>query len=351
MNTYAAIDVHTHVVPRDFPPYRGLRAGVRWPSMVEVQPCHRHVMLDGAVYRTVSHQCWDAEVRSADMERMGLGMQVLSPMPELLSYWLEGDDGQALARYINESIATLVQAAPRRFAGLGTVPLQDVECAIEELDILLHQFGLAGVEVGSNVQGVPIGDARFLPFFQAAERWGAAVFVHALRPCGMERLVGPPVLEQALAFPGEVGLAAASMITGGTLAACPDLRIAFSHGGGTLGLLLPRLRHAWKSFPMLTQAIALDPLDAVRRMYYDTLVYDEATLGYLLATFGAERLLLGSDYPFAIMDADPVARLTALPEPVREAVRHHNARCWLYGASMPAAATHSLQNPQDGDAP
>ncbi len=343
MSAFDAIDVHTHVVPREFPGYRGARAGVRWPSMAEARPCHRHVMLDGAVYRTVSHQCWDTGVRSADMDGMQVGMQVLSPMPELLSYWLEGDDGQVLARYINDSIAAMVQSAPTRFAGLGTVPLQDVERAIEELDVLLHQFGLAGVELGSNVQGVPIGDARFLPFFQAAERWGAAVFVHALRPCGMDRLVGPPVLEQALAFPGEVGLAAASMLTGGTLAACPGLRIAFSHGGGTLGQLLPRLRHAWKSFPTLQQAIALDPLEAARRMYYDTLVYDDATLEYLLATFGAERLMLGSDYPFAIMDNQPVQCLAALPEPVRESIRCRNALRWLRGASSstPVSQVHA----------
>lgn len=347
MRHFEAIDVHTHVVPREFPPYRGRHAGVRWPSMAEAQPCHRHVMLDGAIYRTVSHQCWDADVRSVDMERMEIGMQVLSPMPELLSYWLEGEDGQHLARHVNESIAAMVQAAPGRFAGLGMVPLQDVGRAIDELDVLLHQLGLAGVELGSNVQGVPVGDARFLPFFQAAERWGAAVFVHALRPCGMDRLVGPPVLEQALAFPGEVGLAAASMITGGTLAACPDLRIAFSHGGGTLALLLPRLRHAWKSFPMLKEALAADPLEAARRMYYDALVYDQTAFGFLLESFGAERLMLGSDYPFAIMESHPLACLAGLPESTRTAIARDNALRWLRGA----ATAQERGKPSLGDTP
>jgi aminocarboxymuconate-semialdehyde decarboxylase len=265
------------------------------------------------------------------MDAMDIARQVLSPMPELLSYGLAGDDGQVLSRFLNEAIAGMVQAAPARFTGLGAVPLQDVELAIRELDFLLHQLGLAGVEIGSNVNGVPIGDARFLPFFEAAERWGAAIFVHALRPAGMERLVGPPILEQALAFPGEVGLAAASMLTGGTLARCPRLRIAFSHGGGTLAQLLPRLQHAWACFPALQAAMPTAPREAARTLYCDSLVYDSTTIAYLLQTFGPTQLMLGSDYPFAIMDPDPVGRLAplGLDEPTLALLRHGNAARWL----------------------
>lgn len=326
-----SIDVHTHVVPETFPPYLGKRLGVRWPSMAPAQPCHRHVMLDGAVYRTVSHQCWDCAVRQADMDAMGLARQVLSPMPELLSYWLAGDDAQVLSRFLNEAIAAMVQTAPARFVGLGTVPLQDVDLAIRELDYLLHELRLAGVEIGSNIDGVSIGDARLLPFFEAAERWGAAVFVHAMRPAGMERLVGPPILEQGLAFPGEVGLAAASMLTGGTLARCPRLRIAYSHGGGTLALLLPRLQHAWENFPALARTMAVAPREAARTMYYDDLVYDGPTIEFLLQAFGATQLMIGSDYPFAILDKDPLGRVAALglDESVAALLRHGNAERWL----------------------
>lgn len=331
MSSFDNIDVHTHVVPAEFPPYLGQRIGARWPGMADAQPCHRHVMLDGKVYRTVSHQCWDCQVRVADMDAMQVGQQVLSPMPELLSYWLDGDDAQVLARYLNEAIAGMVQQAPARFVGLGAVPLQDVDRAISELDHALHHCGLAGVEIGSNINGVSIGDARFWPFFEAAERWGAALFVHALRPAGMDRLVGPPILEQALAFPGEVGLAAASLLTGGTLERYPRLRIAFSHGGGTLAQLLPRLQHAWESFPALQAAIPHAPRAAARTLYYDDLVYDAATIDYLLHSFGATQLMLGSDYPFAIMDKDPVGRVAALPvdEAVQRLLRHGNARRWL----------------------
>lgn len=305
--------------------------------MVPAEPCHRHVMLDGTVYRTVSHQSWDPAIRAADIVGQRLAHQVLSPMPELLSYWLEGEDAVTMCRFLNEQIAEMAQQAPARFTGLGAVPLQDLDLAIKELDGAVHDFGLAGVEIGSNINGVPIGDPRFLPFFQAAQELGAAVFVHALRPAGMDRLVGLPMLEQALAFPVEVGLAAASMITGGTLAACPALRIAFSHGGGTLGQMLPRLQHAWRVFPALQAQLQIAPTELARRLYVDDLVYDAAAIRHLLQVFGASQVMLGSDYPFAIMDPDPVGRLesAALDPAAHEALMRGNAIRWLDG--MPPA--------------
>ena len=325
------IDVHTHVVPRSFPAYAGRHAGAPWPSMADAQPCHRHVMVSGQVYRTVSHQCWSCDQRLADMAQRGVTRQVLSPMPELLSYWMEPEDGLAICRYLNEVIASMVARRPERFVGLGAVPLQDVPLAIEALNEAMRQQGLAGVEIGGNVNGVPIGDPRFLPFFEAAAARGAAVFVHALRPSGIERLVGPPALEQVLAFPGEVGLAAASLITGGTLLRVPALRIALSHGGGSLQALLPRLRHAWRSLPALRDSLGIDPLQAARRLYVDDLVYDAATLRRLIEVFGADRILAGSDYPFAIMDQDPAGSIDALggDAALRRALRGGNARRWL----------------------
>ena len=335
--TCGAIDVHTHIVPGHFPPYAGRRSGVRWPSMAPAQACHRHVMLEGQVFRTVSHQSWDPAVRATDLEQQGLAHQVLSPMPELLAYWLHDDDAVSMARFLNEQIAGMVASAPARFTGLGTVPLQDVDLAIRELDRAVNDTGLAGVEVGSNVNGVPIGDPRFLPFFEAAQDWGAAVFVHALKPTGMDRLVGAPVLEHALAYPTEIGLAAASMITGGTLDKCPRLRIAFSHGGGTLGQMLPRLQHAWNIFPALRTLAPTAPQELARRAFVDSLVYGEDAIRFLLAVFGSSQVMLGSDYPFAIMDPDPLGRVSAmkLDAATHAALTRHNAVRWLDGAASP----------------
>ncbi len=325
------IDVHTHVVPESFPAYVGRHVDVPWPSMAPAHACHQHVMVSGSIYRTVSHQCWDCTVRQTDMDQRRTGMQVLSPMPELLSYWLAPDDGSVLCNHLNDVIAEMVRREPTRFVGLGAVPLQDVDMAIEVLDHMVHQLGLAGVEIAGNVNGTVIGDPRFLPFFEAAASWGAAVFVHPLRPSGLDRLVGPAALEQVLAFPGETGLAAASMITGGTLAHLPGLRIAYSHGGGSLAMLLPRLQHAWNTLPQVRERLPGNPLEAARRMYYDNLVYDSDAIHHLISVFGDDQIMVGTDYPFSIMDNDPAARLDALdlPADVRQRLRAGNARRWL----------------------
>jgi aminocarboxymuconate-semialdehyde decarboxylase len=326
------IDVHTHVVPESFPAYAGRHLDAPWPSMAAApQACHRHVMVSGSVYRTVSHQCWDCAVREVDMALRRTGRQVLSPMPELLSYWLAPEDGRALCVYLNEVIAGMAQQAPDRFTGLGAVPLQDVEMAIDVLDHAIHQLGLAGVEIGGNVNGTVIGDARFLPFFEAAAHWGAAVFVHPLRPSGLDRVIGPAALEQVLAFPGETGLAAASMITGGTLARLPGLRIAYSHGGGSLAMLLPRLQHAWNTLPQVRDHLPMEPLAAARSMFYDNLVYDSDAIHHLIRVFGGSQVMAGTDYPFAIMDTDPAGRLKrlGLPEDAVRGLRSGNAMRWL----------------------
>lgn len=288
-------------------------------------------MVSGSVYRTVSQQCWDCSVRLADMDAMRIGRQVLSPMPELLSYWMAPEDGARMCRYLNEVIAAMVAESPQRFVGLGAVPLQDVPQAIDELEAIVGDMGLAGVEIAGSVNGKVIGDPTFLPFFQAAAHLGAAVFVHPLRPAGMDRLVGPAALEQVLAFPGETGLAAASLITGGTFDRVPGLRIAFSHGGGTLSALLPRLQHAWNTLPPVRAAIATEPTSAARRMYFDDLVYDAATIHRLIEVFGAGQVMVGSDYPFAIMDGDPAGRIESLglTEETLAMVSSGNARHWL----------------------
>lgn len=325
------VDVHTHVVPENLPAYAGLSAPERWPSMAPAQACHRHVMIAGEVFRTVSDQCWDENKRAADMEAMGIGQQVLSPMPELLSYWLDGAAAAQLTRHLNTDIARMCAAHPDRFYGLGAVPLQDVDLAIAELDYTLHTLKLAGVEIGTNINGVPIGDPRFEPFFAAAEAWGAAIFVHPLKACAMDRVVGPAVLEQVLAFPCETGLAAASLITGGTLAKHPQLRIAFSHGGGAFSAIAARLEHAWNVIPPVSKLLTESPLDMARRLYYDSLVYNTALLEQQIALFGPTQTMIGSDYPFIILEKDPQGRIDALAvdEATKTLLRRDNARRWL----------------------
>jgi aminocarboxymuconate-semialdehyde decarboxylase len=325
-----SIDVHTHIVPENFPPYAGKGRDVPWPSMAEAHACHRHVMISGKVYRTVSDGCWSVPRRIEDMSGMRVARQALSPMPELLSYWLPLEDGKALVRYLNDQIAAMVERAPERFIGLGAVPLQDVDSGIRELEYAVKTLRFSGVEIASHVNGTSIGDARFEPFFAAAEQMGAAIFVHALRPAGQDRVVGP-FSEQAVCFPGDIALACASMITGGIGMRHPRLRIAFSHGGGAMAMLLPRLVHAWNMAPKAKEALSESPAVTAKRFYYDQLVFDPAAVRFLIERFGASQIVLGSDYPFTMGDLQPVAALdrAELDNATYAAISAGNARRFL----------------------
>lgn len=330
MNMAGGIDVHSHVVPENFPAYLGGDVPAQWPSMAPAHACHRRVMIDGKSYRTVSDLCWDVGKRLTGLAAMSLARQVISPMPELLSYWLPNSAAAQLLRYINDQVAEMVAASSGRLFGLGAVPLQNVALAIRELEYLMG-LGFAGVELGSNVNGTPLGDPMFDPFFEACEALDAAVFVHALRPTGMDRLVGPPALQQVLAYPTDVGLAAASMVTTNLIERRPRLRIAFSHGGGTLAMLLPRLEHARHVFPALREAVTASPTEQARKFYYDDLVFDALTLRHLGALFGTSQLLIGTDYPFNFHDRAPVARLVdaGLEPAAMEQILHSNAERFL----------------------
>lgn len=311
MSCRCGVDVHAHVIPGEFPSYLGGAAPSGWPSMAPADACHRHVMIDGKNYRTVSDKCWTTSRRLADFEEMGLTLQAVSPMPELLSYWLSPADGAQLVRYLNEQIAQMVAESGAQLVGLGAVPLQDMDLAIRELHYLKHSLGFAGVEIGSNINGVVVGDLRLDPFFEACEALDMAVFVHALRPAGMDRLVGPAALQQVLAYPTDVGLAAASVLTSNLITRRPKLRLAFSHGGGTLAMLLPRLEQAVSVFPALRDSVSRSPTAQARELFYDTLVFDTPTLQHLVHTFGASQLMLGTDYPFNFHDKRPVERVQA----------------------------------------
>lgn len=326
------IDIHTHVVPYDFPTYRGVCADHSWPSMAKADTaCHRKVIVSSRTYRVVEDSCWNASRRLEDMGVMGVQRQVLSPMPELLSYWMAPEDTQTMTRFLNDFIAETIARDSARFSGLGVVTMQDPARAIADLRYIRVSLGLAGVEIGSNINGRPIGDPLFEPFFSEVERLDAAVFVHPLRPAGMDRLVGPAMLEQVVAFPSETALAATSILTSGLLARYPNLRIAFSHGGGGFALTLPRLRHAWRTFEPLRAEMPTDPLEVARKLFYDCLVYDAPTLRFLVDTFGLDQILLGTDYPFSIADREPARTLTdaGLSDEETDRISRRNAERFL----------------------
>lgn len=325
------IDVHCHVVPSRFPSVPGGGTLAGWPSMTAVDACHATVMINDKPYRTVSDACWVAERRIEEMDRTGIAVQALSPMPELFGYWIAASAASDLIRHVNDVIAELVNEGAGRFVGLAGLPMQDIDMAIAELQRVMAVPGFRGIEIGSNINGVPIGDPRFHPLFAEVERLSAAVFVHAVRPAGMDRLVGPAPLQQVLAYPTDVGLAAASVITGGLLQKFPQLRIAFSHGGGTLASLLPRLEQGYHTFPAVRESLPEAPMQQARKLYVDGLVFNEDMLKQIVSVFGDERVMIGTDYPFNFREKEPISRIEQAFDDadLRERLTFRNALAFL----------------------
>jgi aminocarboxymuconate-semialdehyde decarboxylase len=303
------IDLHTHIVPEQFPKYAGRGANVPWPSMADAHACHKHVMISGKVYRTVSDGSWSVPRRIEAMAAMRVARQVISPMPELLSVLAaargcasidplperpDRGDGGACARAADR---------PGRGAAAGRRS-RDPRARVCD-----RNAALSGRRDREPRQRRLDRRSALRAVLRGGQEAGAAVFVHALRPAGQERIVGT-FPEQAVCFPGDIALAAASMITGGMAARHPELRIAFSHGGGGLSLLLPRLDHAWKNVPKAKESLAESPIAYARRFYYDALVFSPQAVRFLADTYGVSQLIIGSDYPYAMGDPDPLATLT-----------------------------------------
>ena len=322
------IDVHAHVVPHDFP---GVPAGSgesRWPCMCHEANHQADVRIADRSFRKVDHRSWDPLVRIADMDQAGVARQALSPMPELLSYWFEPTVGLDMCRFMNGVLADMATNHPTRFSALGMVPLQDPALAARELS-RLRDDGLAGVELGSNVNGDYLGDARFGEFFAEAARLDLAVFVHALHPAGADRLKGMADVIPFAAFPVDTALSAMSLIRAGVPARHPQLRLGFSHGGGAVIPLAHRLGKGAATTDGFGGVLSKSPARYAAEFYYDNLVYDAGYLAYLANHFAPGQVFCGTDYPYAIMEADPAGFLAgaALDDP--DSVRFGAARRFL----------------------
>jgi aminocarboxymuconate-semialdehyde decarboxylase len=306
--------------------------------MEHFDPGFARVMIGGSNFRTVHSGSWDVTRRLHEMEEHGVAAQVLSPMPELLSYWFTAEDALEFSLHVNDVIAWMCDSAPGRLFGLGMVPLQDPVRAAKAL-AHIQALGLRGVELGSNVNGRYLGAPEFLPFFQEVERLGLSVFVHALHPTVKEHLPNASLLNP-IGFPIDTCLSIVSLMAGGTAGKCPALRVAFSHGGGVFPFLLPRYHNQWSGTwneePQTEECRAvsggqLPPFDLARRFYYDTLLFDRRAIRYLIDAMGHRQLLVGTDYPFLSVEkpADRTIRSLCLPQDTSEDITWNNCHRFL----------------------
>jgi len=325
------IDVHTHILPERLPDFSKVPGGERFVRIEHREAGRARMMIGGSLFREIEGNSWDPETRLAECDSAGVGVQVLSTVPVMFSYWAEPGPALELSKYLNDQIAGVVAAHPARFAGLGTVPMQSPGLAIRELERCVRELGLSGIEIGSNVNGSNLDSPELFPIFEAAASLGAAVFVHPWEVLGRDRMTRY-WLPWLVGMPAETSLAICSLIFGGVLERLPALRIAFAHGGGSFPATIGRIAHGFDVRPDLC-AVSNDvsPREYLKRIYLDSLVHDPRMLRYLVELMGADRVALGSDYPFPLGEDRPGALIEScgFPEETRARLLHGTALEWL----------------------
>ncbi len=326
------IDIHTHLLPQDLPDWKS-KFGYGGFIKLETLPCCKRARMvrdDGKFFREVEENLWSAQARLADMARTGVDKQVLSTVPVMFNYWAGAKDTLELSKYLNDHLAAVVHDHPERFYGLGTVPLQDTELACLELERVMKVLKLSGVQIASNVGEANLSDERLFPFFQECERLGASVFVHPWYMMGEENMQ-KYWLPWLVGMPAEGARAIASMIFGGIFERLPKLRVAFAHGGGSFPFTWGRLEHGFQARPDLC---AVDnpypPSRYLGRFWVDSLVHDMKALQHVIDLVGAEKVCLGSDYPFPLGENEPGTLIeSTVCDGVKETVLYKSAKLFL----------------------
>lgn len=325
-----SIDIHTHILPKDIPNFKKKFGYGGFIHLDHHKPCCARMMMDDKFFREIEDNCWSAETRMSECDAQHVNVQVLSTVPVMFSYWAKPKDCLDVSMFLNDHIAGIVEKYPKRFVGLGTVPMQAPELAIKELE-RCKKIGLKGIEIGSHVNDWNLNDPNLFPIFQACEELDMAVFVHPwdmMSKSKMEKYWLPWLV----GMPAETSLAICSMIFGGVFERLPNLRVAFAHGGGSFPATISRIQHGFDVRPDLC---AIDnnvsPKEYLGKFWLDSLVHDEANLKYIMDLIGSDKIALGSDYPFPLGELQPgkLIREFDLEQKTKENLLHNSALNWL----------------------
>lgn len=288
------IDVHSHIIPEDF---SRLPASTKdWPGLRIRDDGRGDMTINGGLYRVIERGYFDLDTRLELMARDGVDVQVVSPLPELLSYWLETKTAIAMSELVNQVTAETVASAPGQIEGLGMLPLQDLETSLAMVPDLVAQ-GLRGIEVGSNINGRSIADPYFDPLYEVLEANNLAVFVHGLRPPAEDRLLGPKMMVNVIGIPSDCASAIGSFISMDILGKFPGLRLGFAHAGGSFGAVLSRMDFVWHQFERFRNGATVSPKSYIKKFFFDTITYSSEDLAHLLSIFGSDGFFCGSDGP------------------------------------------------------
>lgn len=327
------VDVHCHIVPesclqmtcrgadgRTYGFNATLRPDGQWQG--EMDGAARGPD-DGAVDRPFQNwitAIFDVDQRLHHMDQMGINMQALAVPPFMYFYSAPPETGLQFAQKLNNAIAKIVESHPDRFLGQATVPLQDPPQAVKELERAIHSLGMKGVEIGSNIAGKNLDEPEFRPFFARVEELGVPIFIHPHYVLAQERLRRYH-LANLIGNPTDTAVAVGSLVFGGVMEEFPNLKIYLAHAGGIVPYIRGRWEHGWRNEPAASSVIKQPPSHYLSRFYYDSIAHWSEALAYLIRTVGADKVMLGTDYPFNMGDYQPVQHVEALEEIPQEGRR------------------------------
>ena len=319
------IDIHTHILPPEIPQFKKQFGYGGFIELKKNPGCSHCDMVDdsGKFFRRVEENSFDPEARIKDYDQFQTQVQVLSTVPVMFSYWAKPEDGLTVSKFLNDHIAEVVQKSPKRFVGLGTLPMQAPELAVKEIERGMKDLGLKGFQIGSHINDMNLSDERLFPVYEALEKHNACLFVHPWDMMGQEKMQ-KYWLPWLVGMPAESSLAICSMIFGGVFEKFPKLRVAFAHGGGSFPFTLGRIQHGFEARPDLVAVdCKIQPKDFIGKFFVDSLVHDQKSLEFLISVMGKENICLGTDYPFPLGELHP-GKLIA------ESKLDLDAQKWLY---------------------
>ena len=309
------IDIHAHITPEGF-----IAAGNRGENWHGIPPDAMNI------HRNNPKTHWTPEERLADMNSLGVDVQVLSTNAYFYNY--DGDPGTValMAQECNDHVSQLVKDHPDRFSGFSTLPMQDIKASITELERSMGQ-GLKGAMIGDNVNGKTFDEKEFLPFWKAAQDLGAVILVHQGGATVVNHRIDRYHLPNTIGNPADRALTFAALVFGGVMDACPDLKVCLCHGGGYTCYGIGRMDRGWQVRQEARVNIQQPPSAYLSRFYYDCLTHSEPALRYLIDSVGIDRVVFGTDWPFDMAIDWPVSwllGLESLTQDEKEAILHKN---------------------------
>lgn len=297
------IDSHTHIIPKKLPQWSDKFGYGDFIYLQHHKKGAAQMMKGNQFFREIKENCWNPELRIKEYEAFNTKVQVVCTIPVMFSYWAKPHDCLTVSEFLNDHIAEIVTQYPKHYIGLGTVPMQDTELAVEELE-RCKKIGLKGIQIGSNINDENLNEERFYPIFEACEKLGMAVLVHPWNMMGMKQMQRY-WLPWLVGMPAETSRAMCSMIFGGIFERLPKLRVNFAHAGGSFMSTIGRIEHGFNCRPDL---VAIDnnvnPRNYLGKFWVDCITHDAMMLEYVIKLQGTKRITLGSDYPFPLGDLE-----------------------------------------------